>query len=114
MNLGAPSRTRGPKLSNQKIEETPSLANCDKMITLDCLRALYSVDYTPVATDKNSYGIAIVQTFNQSFNFNGESDLDLEYAMGLTNPQPITLLQTGDIVEGTALSNHDATRFKLY
>ncbi|KAH0586015.1 hypothetical protein H2248_007292 [Termitomyces sp. 'cryptogamus'] len=141
MNLGAPSRTRGPKLSNQKIEETPSLANCDKMITLDCLRALYSVDYTPVATDKNSYGIveftpqaflqedlnlffrnfspslvgvtpktvlidgAIVQTFNQSFNFNGESDLDLEYAMGLTNPQPITLLQTGDIVEGAGFDN---------
>jgi hypothetical protein len=27
------------------------------MITLDCLRALYSIDYTPVATDRNSYGI---------------------------------------------------------
>jgi len=44
--------------------------------------------------------IAIVQTTDQSFNFNGESDLDLEYAMGLTAPQTITLLQTGDIVEG--------------
>ena len=43
---------------------------------------------------------AIVQTINQSFDFNGESDLDLEYAMGLTAPQKITLLQTGDIVEG--------------
>ncbi|KAH8981731.1 subtilisin-like protein [Lactarius akahatsu] len=30
---------------------------------------------------------------------NSESDLDLEYAMVLTNPQPVTLLQTGDIVE---------------
>lgn len=27
------------------------------MITLDCLRALYAIDYTPVATSKNSYGI---------------------------------------------------------
>lgn len=46
---------------------------------------------------------AIVQTSDQSFDFNGESDLDLEYAMGLTNPQPITLLQTGDDVEGELL-----------
>jgi len=43
---------------------------------------------------------AVVQTTNQSFDFNGESDLDLQYAMALTNPQPITLLQTGDLVEG--------------
>jgi hypothetical protein len=42
----------------------------------------------------------VAQTTNQSFGFNGESDLDLEYAMSLTNPQPITLLQTGDLVEG--------------
>lgn len=44
--------------------------------------------------------VAVIQTVNQSFDFNGESDLDLEYAMGLTNPQKITLLQTGDLVEG--------------
>ncbi|KAG6909284.1 hypothetical protein DXG01_001228 [Tephrocybe rancida] len=141
MNLGAPSVTRGPKRSNKKIKTSPSLANCDEMITPDCLRALYSVDYTPVATHKNTYGIveftpqaflqgdldlffrnfspslvgvkpesvlidgAIVQTTNQSFDFNGESDLDLEYAMALTNPQPITLLQTGDIVEGAGFDN---------
>lgn len=43
---------------------------------------------------------AVIQTTDQSFDFNGESDLDLEYAMGLTNPQPITLLQTGDLAEG--------------
>ena len=43
---------------------------------------------------------AVVQTEDQSFDFNGESDLDLEYAMSLTNPQEITLLQTGDLVEG--------------
>jgi len=111
------------------------------MITLDCLRALYSINYTPVATNKNSYGIveltpqaflagdldlfftnfssslvgvrpvsvlidgAVVQTTDQSFNFNGESDLDLEYAMGLTAPQTITLLQTGDLVEGGSFNN---------
>ncbi|KAJ7505953.1 subtilisin-like protein [Mycena galericulata] len=48
---------------------------------------------------------AIVQTFNQSFDFNGESDLDLEYGMTLTNPQPVQLLQVGDIVEGAGFDN---------
>lgn len=47
----------------------------------------------------------VAQTVNQSFDFNGESDLDLEYAMSLTNPQPITLLQTGDLVEGAGFDN---------
>lgn len=41
-----------------------------------------------------------MQTTSKSFDFNGESDLDLEYAFALTSPQPITLLQTGDLVEG--------------
>ncbi|KAJ7776843.1 subtilisin-like protein [Mycena maculata] len=48
---------------------------------------------------------AIVQTLNQSFDFNGESDLDLQYGMSLTNPQPVQLLQTGDIVEGAGFDN---------
>ena len=47
-----------------------------------------------------NFSSAVVQTVNQSFLFNGESSLDLEYGMGLTNPQPITLLQVGDLVEG--------------
>lgn len=47
----------------------------------------------------------VAQTQNQSFDFNGESDLDLEYAMGLTNPLNITLLQTGDLVEGAGFDN---------
>ena len=34
-----------------------NLANCDETITLDCLRALYSVNYTPVSTAHNTYGI---------------------------------------------------------
>lgn len=47
----------------------------------------------------------VAQTTNQSFNFNGESDLDLEYGMVLTNPQPVLLLQTGDLVEGAGFDN---------
>lgn len=56
--------------------------------------------------------IAVIQTVNQSFDFNGESDLDLEYAMGLTNPQKITLLQTGDLVEGQ--STHTDGTFRTF
>ncbi|EIM82805.1 uncharacterized protein STEHIDRAFT_149190 [Stereum hirsutum FP-91666 SS1] len=139
--LGMPSSNNGPKTNGKKVTLPPTLANCDEFITLDCLRALYSIDYTPVASDKNSYGIVeftpqaflpgdldlffanfspsqvgqrpnfisidggVAQTQNQSFDFNGESDLDLEYAMGLTNPLNITLLQTGDLVEGAGFDN---------
>ncbi|OBZ71486.1 Tripeptidyl-peptidase SED1 [Grifola frondosa] len=155
---GASSRS-GPKTNGVKVTAAdPSLANCDEMIVPDCLRALYSIDYTPVATDKNTFGIVeftpqaflagdldlffgfvpcllcighklstalsnfspsqvgvrptlvsidggVVQTTDQSFDFNGESDLDLEYAFALTNPQPISLLQTGDLVEGASFDN---------
>jgi len=37
----------------------------------------------------------------QGFDYNGESDLDLQYGMSLvTGSQPVTLYQTGDMVEG--------------
>ncbi|EIN12224.1 subtilisin-like protein [Punctularia strigosozonata HHB-11173 SS5] len=139
--MGQPSAHTGPKTNGQKVKITPNLATCDQFITPDCLRALYNVHYTPIATKKNSYGIVeftpqafladdldlfftnfspnalgkrpnlisidggVAQTQDQSFNFNGESDLDLEYAMALTNPQPITLLQAGDLVEGASFNN---------
>ena len=45
------------------------------------------------------------QTQDTGFNFNGESDLDLEYAFGPTNPQPILPLQTGDIPECASFDN---------
>jgi hypothetical protein len=44
--------------------------------------------------------LAVVQDTAISFGFNGESDLDLQYAMGLVAPQPVTLLQTGDLSQG--------------
>jgi tripeptidyl-peptidase-1 len=48
---------------------------------------------------------AIVQTQNQSFGLNGESGLDLEYAMALVYPQRATLFQVGDTVEGASFNN---------
>ncbi|KAJ7752583.1 subtilisin-like protein, partial [Mycena metata] len=48
---------------------------------------------------------AIFQDIVESFEFDGESSLDLEYGMTLTNPQPVQVLQTGDIVEGAGFDN---------
>jgi len=48
---------------------------------------------------------AIVQTTNQSFKFNGESALDLEFAMALISPQKVTLYQVGDTVQGASFNN---------
>ena len=48
---------------------------------------------------------AVVQTQNQSFSFNGESSLDLQYGMSLVSPQKTTLFQVGDIVEGGSFNN---------
>lgn len=48
---------------------------------------------------------AVIQTTEQGFEYNGESDLDLEYAMTLVNPQPVTLYQAGDLVEGASFNN---------
>ncbi|KAH7397703.1 peptidase S8/S53 domain-containing protein [Cadophora sp. MPI-SDFR-AT-0126] len=46
-----------------------------------------------------------VQTDRQSFGYNGESDLDLEYAMSLVYPQKVTLYQVGDNYEGASFNN---------
>jgi len=54
-----------------------------------------------------SSNVGVVQQDNRSFEFNGESDLDLEYAMALTDPTPVTLLQTGDLIQGLSLGNRD-------
>lgn len=45
------------------------------------------------------------QTEYTGFGYNGESDLDLQYGMALVNPQPVTLYQTGDMVEGASFNN---------
>ncbi|KAF8517279.1 subtilisin-like protein [Hysterangium stoloniferum] len=47
----------------------------------------------------------VAQTTQQSFNFNGESDLDLEFGMALVAPLKVTLYQAGDLVEGASFNN---------
>ncbi|KAM3086466.1 hypothetical protein ACMFMF_000415 [Clarireedia jacksonii] len=46
-----------------------------------------------------------LQTIVESFSYNGESDLDLEYAMALVSPQNVTLYQVGDIAQGASFNN---------
>ncbi|KAK1968696.1 Pro-kumamolisin [Colletotrichum sublineola] len=50
-------------------------------------------------------GNAVVQTQNQSFNLNGESALDLEFAMALIFPQQATLYQVGDLSQSASFNN---------
>lgn len=57
------------------------------------------------APNTNLIDGAIVQTTNQSFSFNGESALDLQYAMSLVSPQTTTLFQVGDVVSGASFNN---------
>jgi len=45
------------------------------------------------------------QTEYTGFDYNGESDLDLQYGMSLVDPLPVTLYQTGDMVEGASFNN---------
>ncbi|KAF7888155.1 uncharacterized protein EAF02_002696 [Botrytis sinoallii] len=47
----------------------------------------------------------VLQTVAESFSYNGESDLDLEYGMALAYPQEVTLYQTGDIAQGASFNN---------
>ncbi|OLN96401.1 Aorsin [Colletotrichum chlorophyti] len=53
----------------------------------------------------NLIGNAVVQTQNQSFRFNGESSLDLQFAMALVYPQQVTLYQVGDLIQGASFNN---------
>lgn len=72
---------------------------------LDLFFANFSTKQVQRTPTLDSIDGGVDQTTNIGFNFNGESDLDLEYAMTLVNPQPVTLYQVGDVVEGASFNN---------
>ena len=72
---------------------------------LDLFFANYSKNQVYRTPIFDSIDGGVDQTTNKSFDFNGESDLDLEYAMTLVNPLPVTLYQVGDLVEGASFNN---------
>ena len=60
---------------------------------------------SPVLAVHQFLNVGVVQQQNQSAANTEESSLDLEYAMTLTDPTPISLLQTGDLVEGSGVGS---------
>ncbi|KIJ32810.1 hypothetical protein M422DRAFT_265293 [Sphaerobolus stellatus SS14] len=70
---------------------------------------LFFGNFSPSLVGKSPTFISIdggvAQTEDQSFDFNGESDLDLEYGMTLVAPQQVTLYQAGDLVMGASFNN---------
>lgn len=63
---------------------------------LDLFFANYSKNQVHKSPNLISIDGGYAQTADQSFDYNGESDLDLEYALTLTNPLPVNLYQVGD------------------
>ena len=97
-----PGFSSNPKNSYGIVEYTPQAY---LQSDLDMFFANFSqkqVQRTPIL---DSIDGGVDQTTDQGFEYNGESDLDLEYAMTLVNPVKVTLYQAGDLVEGASFNN---------
>lgn len=71
------------------------------LVSIDGGKALFSERGTCRRQSNIYLFVGYAQTTDQGFDYNAESDLDLQYGMSLvTGEQTITLYQTGDIVEG--------------
>ncbi|KAG2090746.1 peptidase S8/S53 domain-containing protein [Suillus discolor] len=88
----------GDKNSYGIVEYTPqSYLQSD----LDLFAKNFSTGLEGVSPTLVSIDGGVIEGSDPSFDYNGESDLDLEYAMTLvTKEQKITLYQVGDSVEG--------------
>ncbi|KAL9608371.1 MAG: hypothetical protein Q9167_006785 [Letrouitia subvulpina] len=97
-----PGVTANPKNSYGIVEYTPQAY---LQSDLDLFFANFSKNQVQRTPTLASIDGGIPQTTNKGFAFNGESDLDLEYAMALINPQKTTLYQVGDQVEGASFND---------
>ncbi|KAI4239964.1 MAG: hypothetical protein L6R40_005395 [Gallowayella cf. fulva] len=100
--LFPPGLTANPKNSYGIVEYTPQAY---LQGDLDLFFANFSKKQVQRTPTLQSIDGGIPQTTQQGFGFNGESDLDLEYAMALINPQNTTLYQVGDQVEGASFND---------
>ncbi|KAL8661074.1 MAG: hypothetical protein Q9202_005946 [Teloschistes flavicans] len=100
--LFPPGLTANPKNSYGIVEYTPQAY---LQGDLDLFFANFSKNQVQRTPTLDSIDGGIPQTTNQGFGYNGESDLDLEYAMTLINPQKTTLYQVGDQVEGASFND---------
>ncbi|KAJ7198616.1 subtilisin-like protein [Mycena haematopus] len=73
---------------------------------LDMFAKNFSSSLVGVRPVLKSIDGGVVQNISASFDFNGESNLDLQYAMNLvTARQPVTLYQVGDLEMGASFNN---------
>lgn len=80
--------------SSSQVGERPVITNIDG-------GTYPSIRYIVIALRIHGPAVAIIQTNQTGFNFNGESNLDLQFSMALVGKsQPVTLYQVGDDVEG--------------
>lgn len=94
--------TSNPKNSYGIVEYTPQAY---LQGDLDLFFANFSKSQNQRTPIFDSIDGGVLQTQVESFQYNGESDLDLEYAMTLVNPAKVTLYQAGDLVEGASFNN---------
>ncbi|KAK5159672.1 hypothetical protein LTR04_004895 [Oleoguttula sp. CCFEE 6159] len=97
-----PGRSANPKNSYGIVEYTPQAYVPSD---LDLFFANFSQTQVGDRPILDSIDGGVIQQVNMSFAYNGESDLDLEYAITLVYPQKVTLYQVGDIVEGASFNN---------
>lgn len=100
-SVGKPNSPSLPKLGTWLANGAPSsaLSTCNKVITPDCLRALYDFPVGSKALNKNAYGI--VEYTPQAY---VPSDLDLffrNYSPKAVGERPITHLIDGAVVQQT-------------
>lgn len=50
-------KRRAKSLHPSKRSNVTIVQHCDEQTTVDCLRALYNINYTPRSTSRNSFGI---------------------------------------------------------
>ncbi|MCJ1474289.1 hypothetical protein MMC13_002947 [Lambiella insularis] len=97
-----PVLTSNPKNSYGIVEYTPQAFLQSDLNMFFANFSKFQVQKTPIF---DSIDGGVDQTIVEGFEYNGESDLDLEYAMTLVNPIKVTLYQTGDLVEGASFNN---------
>ena len=97
-----PNDDPAPNNSYAIVEYTPqALVQAD----LDQFFTIFQPDAAGTSPIFTPIDGGVVQTEQTGFDFNGESNLDLEYAMALVSPQPVTLYQAGDTVMGASFNN---------
>lgn len=100
-NFG-PGTSANPENSLGVVEFSPQIYLQED---LDSFFANFSVNQVQKTPILNAINGATLESPVKSFAFNGEADIDLEYAMTLVNPQKVTLYQAGDLQSGASFND---------